>query len=318
MAEKIKIAVLDDYQQVSEKFADWSVLNDHADITIFDQHESNEDILAERLFPYEIICIMRERTPMKRTLLSKLSNLKLIISTGRRNASVDVHAAEDLGITIKNTGYVNSGAPELTWALLMAIARKIPQESQNVRSGLWQTTIGTDLNGKTIGIIGLGNIGSKIARYAAAFDMKVLAWSPNLTKEKAEVAGAVLVSKNEIFSNSDFVTVHMVLSERSKGIIAKEDLSLMKSTAYLINTSRGPLIKEADLIEILQQKKIRGAALDVFDTEPLPPDHSFRRLDNVLATPHIGYVTEDTYKVFYQDTVQAIQDWMISQTETCK
>jgi phosphoglycerate dehydrogenase-like enzyme len=246
--------------------------------------------------------------------LSKLSNLKLIISTGRRNASIDLHAAEEFGITIKSTGYVNSGAPEFTWALLMAIARNIPLESQQVRAGLWQTTIGTDLNGKTIGIIGLGNIGSKMAGFALAFEMKVLAWSPNLTKEKAAAAGAVLVSKNELFSSSDFITIHMVLSDKSREIIKKEDLSLMKSTAYIINTSRGPLIKEADLIDILKQKKIRGAALDVFDIEPLPPEHPFRKMDNVLATPHIGYVTEETYKVFYQDTVQAIQDWIGSRS----
>jgi phosphoglycerate dehydrogenase-like enzyme len=314
MSDKIKIAVLDDYQRVSTEYADWSVLNDYADVTVFDKHEANEEILAERLFPFKIICVMRERTPMTRKLLSKLSNLKLIISTGRRNASIDLHAAEEFGITIKSTGYVNSGAPEFTWALLMAIARNIPLESQQVRAGLWQTTIGTDLNGKTIGIIGLGNIGSKMAGFALAFEMKVLAWSPNLTKEKAAAAGAVLVSKNDLFSSSDFITIHMVLSDKSREIIKKEDLSLMKSTAYIINTSRGPLIKEADLIDILKQKKIRGAALDVFDIEPLPPEHPFRKMDNVLATPHIGYVTEETYKVFYQDTVQAIQDWIGSRS----
>lgn len=312
MPEKIKIAILDDYQRVSGKFADWSVLNDQADITVFDQHEANEERLAAQLLPFHIICVMRERTPMTRTLMSGLSNLKLIVSTGRRNASVDVQAAGEFGITVKNTGYVTSGAPEHTWALLMALARNIPQESGQVRSGLWQTTIGTDLKGKTIGILGLGNIGTRIAAYALAFEMKVLAWSPNLTKEKAEAAGAVLVSKDTLFSNSDFITIHMVLSNKSKGIVSREDLSRMKPTAYLINTSRGPLIIEEDLIHILKQRKIRGAALDVFDIEPLPPEHPFRSMDNVLATPHIGYVTEDTYKVFYEDTVQAIQDWIKS------
>lgn len=310
MREKIKIAILDDYQRVSGNFADWTVLSDQTDVTVFDKHEANEVKLAGQLFPFRIICVMRERTPMTRTLLAKLSNLKLIVSTGSRNASIDLQAAKEFGIAIKNTGYVNSGAPELTWAMLMAVARNIPRENENVRSGLWQTTIGTDLKGKTIGILGLGNIGSKIAAFALVFEMKVLAWSPNLTKEKAEAAGAVLVSKNTLFSDSDFITIHMVLSEKSKGMIKKEDLSLMKSTAYLINTSRGPLIKEEDLIQILQQRKIRGAALDVFDTEPLPPDHPLSTLDNVLATPHIGYVTEDTYQVFYQDTVRAIQDWI--------
>ena len=312
MPEKIKIAILDDYQRVSGKFADWSVLDDQADITVFDQHEANEERLAAELLPFHIICVMRERTPMTRTLMSRLSNLKLIVSTGRRNASVDVQAAGELGITVKNTGYVTSGAPEHTWALLMAIARHIPQESGQVRSGLWQTTIGTDLKGKTIGILGLGNIGTRIAAYALAFEMKVLAWSPNLTKEKVEATGAVLVSKEMLFSNSDFITIHMVLSNKSRGIVSGADLSLMKPSAYLINTSRGPLIIEEDLIHILKQRRIRGAALDVFDIEPLPPEHPFRTMDNVLATPHIGYVTEDTYKVFYEDTVQAIQEWIKS------
>jgi phosphoglycerate dehydrogenase-like enzyme len=194
----------------------------------------------------------------------------------------------------------------------MTIARQIPQECIHVRSGKWQTTIGTDLKGKTIGIMGLGKIGRKIAQFALAFEMKVLAWSPNLTKEKAEAGGAILVSKNALFSESDFITIHMVLSEQSKGIIKMEELSLMKPTAYLINTSRGPLINEHDLVRVLQQKKIRGAALDVFDIEPLPPDHPFRKMDNVLATPYIGYVTENTYRVFYQDTLKAIQAWIMS------
>ena len=312
MTKKIKIAILDDYQKVSAEFADWSILGDRAEITVFDNHEKSESALINRLSTFEIVCVMRERTPMTRQILSKLSNLKLIVSTGSRNASIDLHAATEFGIVVKNTGYVTSGAPEHTWALLMAIARQIPKENMNVRSGKWQTTIGTDLKGKTIGILGLGNIGSKMARFAQAFEMKVLAWSPNLTKEKAEAAGAVLVSKKELFSESDFVSIHMILSEKSKGIIQSEDLALMKQTAYLINTSRGPLIKEDDLIRVLQQGRIRGAALDVFDIEPLPSDHPFRKMDNVLTTPHIGYVTEESYKVFYQDTLKAIQGWLMS------
>jgi phosphoglycerate dehydrogenase-like enzyme len=179
-----------------------------------------------------------------------------------------------------------------------------------MRSGIWQTTIGTDLKGKTIGIIGLGRIGSRIAKYAQAFEMKILAWSPNLTKEKATEAGAIAVAKDELFKESDFITIHMVLGKQTKELVKMQELQLMKSTAYLINTSRGPLIKEADLIEILQEKKIKGAALDVYDTEPLNPDHPFRKLENVLATPHIGFVTEETYRLFYQDTVNAIQQWL--------
>ncbi|MDB5009105.1 MAG: hydroxyacid dehydrogenase [Mucilaginibacter sp.] len=310
MSDKIKIAVLDDYQGVALTMADWSALNDRAEITVFNDHLENDAEVIERLLPYQVVCVMRERTPLNRQRLEKLTNLKLIVSTGKRNASIDIKAAEELGITIKPTGYVMTGAPEFSWALIMAIARHIPQESNNVKASRWQTTIGTDLSGKTIGIIGLGNIGSKIAAYARAFDMNVIAWSQNLTKEKAAEAGAKLVSKETLLKESDFVTVHLILSDRSKGILQKEDLELMKSSAYFINTSRGPLVDEKGLIEVLEQKKIAGAALDVFDNEPLPANHPFRKLDNVLATPHVGYVTETTYKLFYADTVEAILKWL--------
>jgi phosphoglycerate dehydrogenase-like enzyme len=307
---KLKAAILDDFQKVSTSFADWSVITDRVDLTIYDQHESDEIRLVKRLLPFEILCVMRERTPLNRKILSQLPNCKLIVSTGARNASIDLSAAEEFGITVRNTGYLASGAPELTWGLLLAIARHIPQESLNLRSGNWQTTIGTDLKGKTIGIIGLGRIGSRIAKYAQAFEMRILAWSPNLTREKAIEAGALSVSKDELFKESDFITIHIVLSERSRELIKMHELKMMKSTAYLINTSRGPLIREVDLIEILRERKIRGAALDVFDTEPLNPDHPFRKLDNVLATPHIGFVTEETYRLFYQDTVRVIESWL--------
>jgi phosphoglycerate dehydrogenase-like enzyme len=310
MTIKLKVAVLDDFQKVATSFADWSLITDRVDLTIFDQHEADENKLIHQLQPFEIICVMRERTPLNRKILSQLTNCKLIVSTGMRNASIDLSATEEFGIMVKNTGYLASGAPELTWALLLAMARNIPQESINMRSGNWQTTVGTDIKGKTIGIIGLGRIGCRIARYAQAFEMRVLAWSPNLTQEKAIEAGATLVTKNELFKESDFITIHMVLGERSREIIQMHELKLMKPTAFLINTSRGPLINEADLIEILQERKIKGAALDVYDTEPLNPDHPFRKLDNVLATPHIGFVTEKTYRLFYQDTVTAIQQWL--------
>jgi phosphoglycerate dehydrogenase-like enzyme len=309
MIQKIKIAVLDDYQHVALTMADWSLL-DRTEITVFHDHQTDQQAILERLLPFNVICVMRERTPLNKELLSKLPNLKLIVSTGRRNASIDTHAAEALGIEIKNTGYLMSGAPELTWALIMATARHITREYANFSTGHWQTTIGTDLRGKTIGIVGLGNIGQKIAGYAKAFDMHVIAWSQNLTAEKAHGAGALLVSKETLFRESDFVTVHLVLSHRTRGIIRDSDLKLMKPTAYLINTSRGPLIDEPALIDILQQRKIAGAALDVFDTEPLPADHPFRRMDNLLATPHIGYVTEETFRLFYRDTVNIIVDWL--------
>lgn len=304
------VAVLDDYQQVAKSFADWSVVAESAEIHFFHDHESSLPALVQRLLPFEIICVMRERTPMTEELLGQLPHLRLIVSTGSRNASIDKKTAEELNIIIKPTGYVPSGAPELTWALLMAMARHIPQENKNMKNGKWQTTVGMDLKGRTLGIVGLGNIGKKIAAYATAFEMKVIAWSEHLDEQKAAAAGARFVSKKTLFSESDFISVHLVLSGRSRGIIRKDDLDKMKSTACIINTSRGPIIDEAALIEILQNKKIRGAALDVYDTEPLQENHPFRKMDNVLATPHIGYVTEDTYRVFYQDTVKAIQEWI--------
>ena len=310
MEQKIRIAVLDDYQQVSGAFADWSVLPASAEVICFSDHINDPEAIIERLLPFDVVCVMRERTPLTREILARLPKLRLIVSTGFRNASIDIKAAKEQEIEVKHTGYVWSGAPELTWALLMAVARNIPQENTNLKSGNWQTTIGTDLSGKTIGIVGLGNIGTKIAAYARVFDMKVIAWSENLTAEKAHAAGAALVSKETLFRESDFISIHLVLSDRSRGIVSADDLRQMKPSAYLINTSRGPLVDEQALIEVLQQKRIAGAAIDVFSEEPLPADHPFRSLDNILATPHIGYVTEDTYKVFYTDTVKAIQEWM--------
>ncbi len=271
--------------------------------------EGNNNLI-KKLFPFDIVCVMRQRTPLTKSILSGLPNLKMIVSTGEFNSSIAYSTAAELGISISNTGYVSNGAPELTWALLMSITRHIPAENASVISGGWQTTVGTDLRGKTIGIVGLGNIGKQIARIALAFDMKVLAWSQELTRSQAKAAGASFVSKHQLFRESDFISVHLVLSDRSRDIIKMEDMILMKPTAYLINTSRGPLIREKDLIELLKNRKIKGAALDVFDTEPLPADHPFRMMDNVLVTPHIGYVTEKTYEVFYRDTVRAIEKWV--------
>lgn len=307
---KIKIAVLDDYQQVARQMADWSLLDQQCDITVFDDHLSGEDTVIDRLRPFEVVCVMRERTPLTRNVLVNLPQLKLIVSTGARNASIDARTAEELGITIKHTRYVENGAPELTWALLMALARKLDVEFDNMRTGGWQTTVGVDLTGKTIGLIGLGRVGSKMAAYARAFGMNVIAWSPHLTEERAAIAGATLVSKDELFSRADFISVHLVLSDSTRKIVSKADLLLMKHTAFFINTSRGPLVDEGALAEILRDHKIAGAALDVYGEEPLPAHHPFRTLPNVLATAHIGYVTENTYRVFYGDTVKAIHEWL--------
>jgi len=306
----MQIAILDDYQNIALQTAGWSAIESQGTITVFNDHIDDSKALVQRLKPFDIVCIMRERTPLNREILAQLPNLKLIVSTGKRNASLDLKACEDIGIEVAMTEYVEGGAPELTWALLMAIARKIPTEAQNVRTGGWQTTVGVDLKGKTLGIVGLGRIGTQIAAYAKVFGMKVIAWSEYLTEERAHRAGAELVTKERLFKTADFVSVHLVLSDRSRGIIGAAELALMKPAAFLINTSRGPLIDEEALIDVLTNKRIAGAALDVYGTEPLPADHPFRSLDNVLATPHIGYVTEQTYRVFYGDTMKAITAWL--------
>jgi phosphoglycerate dehydrogenase-like enzyme len=310
MEQPIRIAILDDYQNIALQSADWSKILELAAVEVFSDHLENEDKLAERLRGFQVICMMRERTPLRRTLLARLPELKLIVSTGLANRSLDIDACKELGILVANTGYIEHGAPELTWALLLALARNITTESSNVRAGRWQTTIGVDLKGKTLGIIGLGRVGRQVAVYGRAFGMQIIAWSENLTEERANQAGAGLVSKEELFRRSDFVTIHLILSQRSRGIIGEAELDLMKPTAYFINTSRGPLVNEEALAVRLAEKRIAGAALDVFSVEPLPQTHVFRTLDNVLSTPHIGYVTQDTYKTFFEDTVRSIEDWL--------
>jgi len=307
---RYKIAVLNDYQNVARSFADWTPINEYADVEVFTNHLHDADELVNRLLPFDIICVMRERTPLNAALFARLSNLKLVVSTGLRNLSIDTEAASKLGIEIINTGYKDHGALELTWALLMSIAKHIPQENANLRSGGWQHMVGNDLKGKTLGILGLGNLGEKIARVAQVFDMNVIAWSQNLTPEKAAAAGVKYVDKETLFKESDYLTVLMVLSERSRGIVSAEDLDRMKPSAYIINTSRGPLIDEDALIKVLTENRIAGAALDVFDKEPLDAAHPFRTLTNVLATPHIGFVTQDTYKLFYTDTVEILLQWL--------
>lgn len=310
MISRPQIALLDDYQNVALSYGDWSAIKKLAEITVFNDHLSAKQEIIQRLKPFQVIAVMRERTPLTREILSQLPNLKLIISTGERNASIDIKAAEEFGIAISPTRYLSNGAPELTWALLLALAKHLIPESSQVRKNGWQTEVGVDLKGKTIGIVGLGRIGSTIARYAKAFEMEVIAWSEHLTEEKAAAQGAQLVGKEELFKKADFVTVHLVLSSRSRGIITEKELNLMKPSAFFINTSRGPLVDEAALISVLTQKKIAAAALDVYEIEPLPLQHPFRTLTNVLATPHIGYVTENTYRTFYEDIQHRIAEWL--------
>jgi phosphoglycerate dehydrogenase-like enzyme len=309
----VRIAVLDDYQNVALKMADWSQVSAQAEVVVFDDHLADSGAVAERLRGFEIVCAMRERTPFPRALIETLSDLKLLITTGPRNASIDVGAANEHGITVCHTASHPTGTPELTWALILALARHVPLESTNVREGRWQTTIGTDLAGKTLGIMGLGRLGSRVAQVAAAFGMTIIAWSQNLTDDRAAECGAMRVGKEELLAQSDFVTVHLVLSDRTQGLIGPDELRRMKPSACLINTSRGPIVEEAALIQAIGQGIIAGAGLDVYDTEPLPSDHPYRTLPNVIFTPHIGYVTEDSYRMFFGGIVENLEAWLAGQ-----
>jgi phosphoglycerate dehydrogenase-like enzyme len=308
--EPVRVAILDDYQGVALRMADWSPLEGRADIAVFRDHLGDADALVERLAPFDVVCVMRERTPLTREILERLPRLRLIASTGAMNASIDLQAARERGITVAHTGYTSHGAIELTWALILAAVRRIPDEATSFRLGGWQVAVGGDLQRRTIGMLGLGRIGSAGARIAAAFGMHVIAWSPNLTQERAEAAGARLVTKDELFAQADIVSVHMVLGKSSRGIVGAAELALMKPTAWLVNTSRGPLVDEAALIEVLDHQRIAGVALDVFAVEPLPADHPFRTLPNVVATSHVGFVTQETYEIFYGDTVKNIVAWL--------
>lgn len=311
--KRVKIAILDDYQGVALEMADWSVLEGRAEITRFRDHLSDPVALVERLKPFDVLCVMRERTPLPGSVLEQLPNLKLIATTGARNASIDLPSARARGITVCGTGPAargGNGAAELTWALILGILRHLPAELASVQGGGWQVSIGGDLKGQTIGVLGLGHIGTTTARVARAFGMNVIAWSPNLTRERAEEHGARLVGKEELFRESDIVTIHLVLSSRTRGIVGAPELWLMKPTAYLVNTSRGGLVDEGALIDVLRRRAIAGAALDVYDIEPLPESHTLRYLDNVLATPHVGFVTEGAYQTFYSHTVENVSAWL--------
>src|SRR6202140_3056868 len=295
---------------MSIESADWSGLCDLADIAVFQNHLADPDALIERLLPFDVVCVMRERTPLPRNVIERLPNLKLIVSTGSVNSSIDVAAANDHGIAVVHTGYRSDPTIEFTWALILASARQIVTESNSVRSGGWQQTVGTDLRGKTLGVLGLGRIGSQVARVGSAFGMNLIAWSQNMTPDAAKAAGATLVSEEQLFERAEILTIHLVLSSRTRGLVGAAELARMKPTARLINASRGPIVEEQALISALEKRQIAGAAIDVFDIEPLPPSPPFRTLDNVLATPHIGYVSHGLYKTFYEDTVANIRKWL--------
>jgi phosphoglycerate dehydrogenase-like enzyme len=281
-----------------------------ADITVFNDHLSNPDDVVARLQPFDVLCVMRERTPLPREIIERLPRLKMIASTGPGNASIDEQAARERNIHLTNTGYRSTPTIELTWALILASARNLVGEATSLRASGWQTLIGRELSGRVLGVLGLGRIGSEIARIGAVFGMEVIAWSQNLTAEHARAPGAQWVPKDELFRRSDVLTIHLVLSDRTRGLVNAADLAAMKPTSWLVNTSRGVIVDENALIDALTSESIAGAALDVFDTEPLPAGQPLRTLANVVATPHIGYVARDLYRTFYRDAAANIEAWL--------
>src|SRR3954464_7056617 len=305
-----RIAVLDDYQYVAATYADWSRLPEPVEAVEFADHVDDLKTLVRRLQPFDVIIAMRERTPFPRALLERLPNLKLLVTTGGANKSIDVAAANAHGITVCGTGAPPPGTAELTWALILAVARHIPQEDASVRAGGWQQTIGLDLAGGTLGVIGLGRLGSRVARIGQAFEMDVVAWSQHLTDERAAEVGVRRVDRDELLEIADVVTIHLQLSDRTRGLIGREELSRMQPTAILVNTSRGPIVDEHALVEALRGGAIHGAGLDVFDQEPLPKHHPLREMRRAVLTPHLGYVTEKTYEVFYRDAVDDVAAWL--------
>ena len=306
-----RIAVLDDYQGVALTFGDWGSLG--VPVDVFRDTITDPDALAARLAPYDAIVLMRERTPFPRALIERLPKLRLLVTTAGRNNSVDTAALKERGITFCGTPGTTSPTSELTWGLILALLRDIPAQERALREGRWQTVLGQGLEGRTLGIIGLGKQGQRVARVARAFDMRVLAWSTNLTEETARAAGAERVSKETLLCESDVVTLHLVLSERSRNTIGAAELGLMKPSAYLVNTSRGPLVDTAALEEALRGNRIAGAALDVYDVEPVPAGASIASLPNTVLTPHLGYVTQQNYEHFYGGALEALKAWMAGQ-----
>lgn len=310
MTQLPRVAVLDDYQGVALEFGDWDSLAGRAEVTVFRDHLTDHEALVRRLRPFDVLCIMRERTPIDRALVERLPNLKLVATTGYRNAAVDLAALEERGILMCGTPGSSHTTAELTWALVLALSRHLFREVESVRAGGWQLAVGTALRGSTLGVVGLGTIGTLVAGIGRAFGMKVIAWSSNLDDARATAAGATRVDKDTLFREADVVTLHLKLSGRSAGTVGARELALMKPTALLVNTSRGPLVDEAALIDALRERRIAGAGLDTFDVEPLPSEHPYRRLPNVVATPHIGYVTASTYRDFYGTTVANLRAWL--------
>lgn len=306
----MKIAILDDYQNLALTSADWSGLQNIAEISVFHNTIADEQKVIDRLAAFDVICVMRERTPLSRSIISNLPKLKLIVTTGKKNASIDLKAATDHGVLVCGTESPSTATPELTFALMLNLARHLVDEHNAVRSGGWQTTIGTDLSGSTLGIVGLGRLGEKVARIAQAFGMRICAWSQNLTDERCQNLGVEHApTLHALLEKSDFVTIHQKLSDRTRNLFGADEFRAMKKSAYLVNTSRGPIIETSALIKALETGEIAGAGLDVYDEEPLPANHPLRSSGHILLSPHLGYVTRGTWDVFYGQTIEAISAW---------
>ena len=306
----LRIAILDDYQDVALSLADWGLLGDDCEIVRFERNLASEDEAAAALAGFDVLCLMRERMPLSAALIERLPALKLVVVTGARVRTIDMEAAVARGITVCHThaGESAHATPEIAWGLILSLARSIPEEDARIRAGGWQSTVGTVLGGKTLGLVGLGKLGGRMVPIAKAFGMEVIAWSQNLTGERAAEAGARRVDKQTLFREADVVSLHFILGERSRHTVSAAELALMKQGAWLINTARGPLVDEAALIEALRQGRIK-AGLDVFEIEPLPADHPLRTMPNTVLTPHLGYVTQGAYSAFYRDAVDNIRAW---------
>jgi len=305
-----RVAILDDYQNIAFQAADWSSLPSDVELTVFNEHIKGEQAVVDALADFDVVVAMRERTPFPATLIEKLPKLKLLVTTGMRNFAIDMEAARKRGLPVCGTALLPYPAFEHAWALILALFKQIPREDRAMHEGGWQSGLAEGLRGKTLGIVGLGKLGSQVARVGVAFDMKVIAWSQNLSDKRTKECGAVKVDKDKLFAESDVVTIHLVLSNRTRGLVGRRELGLMKPSAYLVNTSRGPIVEEAALIEVLQKRAIAGAGIDVYGLEPLPRDHPLRKLDNAILTGHTAYVIRETYELAYGEAVENIRAWL--------
>ncbi len=307
---RLRCAILDDYLNLSLKLADWSRVEDRVDITVFREPFASPQAAASSLKDFGIICAMRERTPFPRAMFEQLPNLKLLITSGMRNNSIDMAAAKDKQVVVCGTHWPRDPTAPLTMGLILELTRNIGRENTRMHAGEYlQKHVGIEIEGKTLGVVGLGKLGAKVSGLAKAFGMNVIAWSPNLTAERCKEVGVTYASKEELFSTADIITIHVVLSDRSRGLVGAADLARMKPTSFIVNTARGPIIDEMALLETLRARKIAGAAIDVFSVEPLPVDHPFRKLDNLVLTPHLGYVTQETFIAHYNQMVEGIDGW---------